>query len=591
MKIKAFLIPLFFIIFESNAILQNVTIPDTNFKTRLIELGVDTNNDGEISFAEAEAVGSALNVSDAGIADLTGIEAFINVKFLNVNENLLMVLDVSNLSYLISLKCRQNYLQNILLDTVNKTLRTINLDNNQLISISFKDFIKLDEIHFKNNQLQSVELIHCGKSAIENLKVDFSENNIENIVISDCGDFNYLYLDHSDIESVSLERIRRIEQLHLENNSLMQLDLSSILEIDTLNISDNPDLDLVCAGITPPPFEIIDDNTPAYNIRACSPEPGDHFFAGQISNSFNYQYGFPIPFQRDTIDITGDGIADLKRWYETTTYPNGDYFTKYFIKGINNSKILSDTNHIEDIESFNMLDSPDFSWTLWQLYLGTALLETGGSGYGYNFNFNFDNYLAVRTITEGDTIYTWIQYNLDDFVPPRVNIRSLSSWHSCSSGFSLGNDTTITLVDTLIIDAGSGFDSYFWSTGDTTQSIWLMGSVLEPGKHMVTCLVSKNACNFEDTLYITISETGLVNRNNMTNTRINPNPATNFIYLHLPCSRTFDITVFGIGGEVVLKRKLSGKINRIDISGLKNGCYILSVVQDKNVSRHLFIKN
>ncbi len=36
----------------SNA--QNVNIPDANFKNALISVGVDTNEDGEISYAECE---------------------------------------------------------------------------------------------------------------------------------------------------------------------------------------------------------------------------------------------------------------------------------------------------------------------------------------------------------------------------------------------------------------------------------------------------------------------------------------------------------------------------------------------------------
>ena len=35
---------------------QNVSIPDTNFKNKLISLGIDENNDGEIQKSEANEV-------------------------------------------------------------------------------------------------------------------------------------------------------------------------------------------------------------------------------------------------------------------------------------------------------------------------------------------------------------------------------------------------------------------------------------------------------------------------------------------------------------------------------------------------------
>ena len=65
--------------FISNA--QNVNIPDANFKNALISAGVDTNEDGEISYAEAEAI-TYLDVSSKNISDMTGIEAFINLDTL-----------------------------------------------------------------------------------------------------------------------------------------------------------------------------------------------------------------------------------------------------------------------------------------------------------------------------------------------------------------------------------------------------------------------------------------------------------------------------------------------------------------------------
>ena len=57
---------------------QNMNIPDTNFLNALIEAGVDTDENGEISQDEAEAV-SSLDVSYKDIIDMTGIEAFVNL--------------------------------------------------------------------------------------------------------------------------------------------------------------------------------------------------------------------------------------------------------------------------------------------------------------------------------------------------------------------------------------------------------------------------------------------------------------------------------------------------------------------------------
>ena len=91
-----------------------VTIPDDNFLNALIELGVDTNGDGIISPAEAEAI-TFLDVSgtysaNGEIESMKGIEAFINLDTLDCNFNQLTSLDVSKNTVLTSLICNDNQL-------------------------------------------------------------------------------------------------------------------------------------------------------------------------------------------------------------------------------------------------------------------------------------------------------------------------------------------------------------------------------------------------------------------------------------------------------------------------------------------------
>ncbi|MAZ73659.1 MAG: hypothetical protein CMC70_11000 [Flavobacteriaceae bacterium] len=58
---------------------QIVNIPDPDFKAELIADGVDTNMDGEIQVTEALAT-TAMSLSNSGISDITGIEAFVNLE-------------------------------------------------------------------------------------------------------------------------------------------------------------------------------------------------------------------------------------------------------------------------------------------------------------------------------------------------------------------------------------------------------------------------------------------------------------------------------------------------------------------------------
>ena len=58
-----------------------IDVPDVNFLNTLIEQGVDKNGVGMISTDEAEAA-SKIYLRDVVIADITGLEAFINLDTL-----------------------------------------------------------------------------------------------------------------------------------------------------------------------------------------------------------------------------------------------------------------------------------------------------------------------------------------------------------------------------------------------------------------------------------------------------------------------------------------------------------------------------
>ena len=63
-----------FMLFISAAHAQNVHIPDANFKAALVaNAAINTNGDTEIQISEAVAFSGEIDVSEKGIADLTGI--------------------------------------------------------------------------------------------------------------------------------------------------------------------------------------------------------------------------------------------------------------------------------------------------------------------------------------------------------------------------------------------------------------------------------------------------------------------------------------------------------------------------------------
>ncbi|MFQ3580157.1 MAG: hypothetical protein SNJ71_08480, partial [Bacteroidales bacterium] len=60
----------------------------------------------------------------------------------------------------------------------------------------------------------------------------------------------------------------------------------------------------------------------------------------------------------------------------------------------------------------------------------------------------------------------------------------------------LGNDTVICTGDSILINPGTGFDSFLWNTGDTTSKIW----VSQAGTY--TVYVTSRVCSYTDSITI-----------------------------------------------------------------------------------------
>ena len=131
-------------------------IPDDAFLTALIEEGVDTNGDGEISPAEAEVI-TYLDVRFDSISDMTGIEAFINLDTLDCGYNQLTSLDVSNNTALTSLWCSDNQLTSLDVSN-NTTLTSLGCFHNQLTSLDVSNNIALTSLWCGDNQLTSLDI-------------------------------------------------------------------------------------------------------------------------------------------------------------------------------------------------------------------------------------------------------------------------------------------------------------------------------------------------------------------------------------------------------------------------------------------------
>ena len=76
---------------------QITFIPDTNFEEELIDLGIDSDGmiNGQVLTSDVEIV-TMLNISNSGINDLTGIEDFAALEYIDLSDLFVPDLDLSN---------------------------------------------------------------------------------------------------------------------------------------------------------------------------------------------------------------------------------------------------------------------------------------------------------------------------------------------------------------------------------------------------------------------------------------------------------------------------------------------------------------
>lgn len=285
------------IIINAVAIAQSTPIPDSSFEQVLIDFNIDTNGlNGSILNSDAEAV-ETLNIFNKNITDLTGIEAFVNLKHLycyfnnveslnlegntlletldiennsiselnisqNVNlkqiyigNNLLNELDVSNNTNLEVLSCSLNNISelditnNMSLEVLwcySNNLTEMNLSNNVMLESFFCGDNQLSNLNISNNSL--LESISCSGNAIQNLNVshclglkylDLSGNNITSLELDSNTDLRRLLCSENIISSLDLSNNPDLLLFYASNNQLSELDLVNNSDLRFIRLHDN----------------------------------------------------------------------------------------------------------------------------------------------------------------------------------------------------------------------------------------------------------------------------------------------------------------------------------------------------------------
>ena len=139
---------------------------DTNLDTALNNYGtaIDSNGDGEITLNEAATFTDVLDLRNQGITEIQGLQAFTGVSEINLSGNSISDLTVLFGSSTVILRNRQAQFKTVANSNFS-ALKVLNINDNRLTDIDLSEITTLVELYCSNNLLNSLN-VQNGNNAI-----------------------------------------------------------------------------------------------------------------------------------------------------------------------------------------------------------------------------------------------------------------------------------------------------------------------------------------------------------------------------------------------------------------------------------------
>ena len=244
---------------------QNIIFEDENFKAYLISQ-FDKNNDGEISFEEAESI-QLIDICTDSISSVTGIEHMPNLRVLycqgtarfykddKISHGRLKEIDISQNSNLVYFACNNNSIKSLDVSN-NPKLEDINCSGNEIVTLDISNNPNLEYIECGFNCIKSLDVslnpnlsgLNCEHNQL--VAIDIRNNsrlmwvNISANCISIFDTHNNRELTSiscykNKLTSIDVTHCPKLEILTMNDNSVSRLDVSNNLKLLRLDVSKN----------------------------------------------------------------------------------------------------------------------------------------------------------------------------------------------------------------------------------------------------------------------------------------------------------------------------------------------------------------
>lgn len=240
---------------------QYVNVPNSALMGEFTEYGYDSNGDGKLTYTEAALVKKVI-VKGYNMSDFTGLEAFVNLEYLdisgnalttynfgvfpklnylNVDYNSLASLDLSNNKLLDTLICSRNKLTTLNVEPLNE-LKYLNINDNKIEFINIKNNTQLQHFDCNTNLLKELDLSNNKK--INDLNASY--NKLTNITFSENNAGEKIFVYDNQLTTLDAKSGENLLFLDCSSNNLISLDIRKYTNLLYLNTNINQNLSQIC---------------------------------------------------------------------------------------------------------------------------------------------------------------------------------------------------------------------------------------------------------------------------------------------------------------------------------------------------------
>lgn len=495
-----------------------VYIPDAKFLAALIEAGVDTDEDGKISYEEAEAVDTLL-IPEKEITDLTGINAFTNITYLDVKGNILPIFDASLITGLKKLICEDNPLGEIDLGCYPE-LHYLNVNHTGLSELDLSENTVLDTIRCERNYLTELDLSHnpelifcwCRVNMID--KLDFSKNpKLKKIYAYDAG-ARIVYTKFNPL----------LEEIEACNNNLITQDVTHNPLLRVINISSNP----------------VNSNI-------------------DLSNNPNLEWLFMYKCNQTEIDLSNNPlITDLFLGHNELTELNVSNLTDlanfYCDSNLLTSLDLTNNTNIKDIDVSNMP-------SLAEICIFDGFWE-------------MDPAISIDDESSPNILYTT---ECGTCIPPVLTVED-EFYQPATIEVTSNMDGVVFLTETMQSDLASVRENCCDTCAvEAGTPVELCPGSWENGDYYVYAINQWGRMN--DGVKIEVLGVGL-DESTSCPFKVYPNPAGEMLSVATTVPGSYGVSLKTLSGQELYQSTMQGDRMQIDLSAIPQGIYFIHVTSE-----------